>query len=209
MLDAVTIADDTPHHISPSVATQQSSSTSTTPYQLLPAGANSIQVTPGAISNLVTSTGSKSNQIGDRSSETSMVVPKYLVSPSDTPSMKRSLQRARLMTSASVLAALEEKESNKRQAIEDTEKRNIEREQKKQREEQLKLKVKRQEKLQRKPRRKLKRRLSVSMPNMPNRTKQVLPNQQVQNESSHHHHPKRRVKCHKRKPESDNVPLRP
>ena len=43
--------------------------------------------------------------------------------------------------------------------------------------------------LQRKPRRKLKRRLSVSVPNMTNRTKQVLSNQPVQNESSHHHRP--------------------
>ena len=124
MLDPVSIADDTPHRISPSVATQQSSSTSTTPYQVLSAGANSIQVTPpGATSNLVTSTRSKSNHIRDRSSETSTVVSKYLVSPSDNPSMKRSLPRARLLTSASVLAALEEKERNKRQAIEDKEKR--------------------------------------------------------------------------------------
>ena len=104
---------------------------------------NSSRVTPpGATSNPVTSTGSKSNQIGDRSSETSTVVSKYLVTPSDTPSTKRSLPRARLLTSASVLAALEEKERNKRQAIEEKEKRKIEREQKKkQREEQLKLKA--------------------------------------------------------------------
>ena len=70
------------------------------------------------------------------------VVSKYLVRPSDTPSMKRSLPRTRLLTNASVLPALEEKERNKRQAIEEKEKRKIEREQKKkQREEQLKLKA--------------------------------------------------------------------
>ena len=126
-LDPVSIADDTPHHISPSVATPQSSSASTTPYQVLPAGANSSQVTPGATSNPVTSTSSKSNQIVDCSSETSTVVSKYLIRPSDTPSTKRSLPRARLLTSASVLAALEEKERNKRQAIEEKEKRKIER----------------------------------------------------------------------------------
>ena len=104
---------------------------------------NSSRVTPpGATSNPVTSTSSKSNQIGDHSSETSMVVSKYLVRPSDTPSTKRSLPRARLLTIASVLAALEEKERNKRQVIEQKEKRKIEREQKKkQREEQLKLKA--------------------------------------------------------------------
>ena len=62
------------------------------------------------------------NQIGDRSSETNMVVSKYLVRPSDTPSMKKSLPRARLLTTASVLTGLEEKERNKRQAIEEKEK---------------------------------------------------------------------------------------
>ena len=81
---------------------------------------------------------------------------------------------------------------------------------KKQREEQLKLKAEEKaRKTTEKAAEKAKRSLSMSVPSVTNRAKQVLPNQPVQNESSHHHHLNRRVKCYERKPKSVNVPLRP
>ena len=78
-------------------------------------------------------------------------VSKYLtLPPGASPSIPKTMPRARLLTSADAMAQMEEKERKKKQALEEKERRKIEREDKKcQREEEQKRKAEEREKIKR------------------------------------------------------------